>query len=132
MYFGKINNTLCMLQLSGYDNRYRKDIVMKQEYKENTNNTEAPEKKKVTSKQIVALAGVFLLVLLYLVTLITAIFDRSATGKWFMICLIGTIVVPLLVWIYTWMYGVLSGKRTVASFTPEKYAPKKEEEQEEK
>ena len=107
-------------------------LFMKQEHKKDTNDTKATEKKKVTSKQVVALAGVFLLVLLYLVTLITAIFDRSATGKWFMICLIGTIVVPLLVWIYTWMYGVLSGKRTVASFTPEKYAPKKEEEQEEK
>ena len=105
---------------------------MKQEHKKDTNDTKATEKKKVTSKQVVALTGVFLLVLLYLVTLITAIFDRSATGKWFMICLIGTIVVPLLVWIYTWMYGVLSGKRTVASFTPEKYASKKEEEQEEK
>lgn len=83
----------------------------------NTNN-----KKKITSKQIVALLGVAALVLLYVVTLFVAIFDTSSSGTWFFLCMIATLVVPLLIWIYTWMYGMLSGKHTIASFDLEKSA----------
>lgn len=70
--------------------------------------------KKITSKQIVAIAGVVLLALLYVVTLIVAIFDNSQSGKWFMICIFATVAVPMLLWIYTWMYGKLTGKHTIA------------------
>ena len=71
-------------------------------------------KKKVTSKQIVAMTGVILLILLYVVTLIVSILDKSASGQWFMICLMATVALPLLIWIYTWMYGKLTGKKTIA------------------
>lgn len=71
-------------------------------------------KHKVTSKQVVALIGVFLLVLLYIITLVVAITDTSASGRWFMMCLFATIAVPLLIWIYTWMYGKLTGRHTIA------------------
>ena len=71
-------------------------------------------KRKVTSKQIVALIGVFLLVLLYIITLIVAVTDTSASGRWFMMCLFATIAVPLLIWIYTWMYGKMTGRHTIA------------------
>jgi len=72
------------------------------------------DKKKVTSKQVVAMAGVILLVLLYVVTLIVSIIDKSASGQWFMICLMATVAIPILIWIYTWMYGKLTGKKTIA------------------
>lgn len=72
------------------------------------------DRKKMTSKQIVAITGIVLLVLLYVVTLITAFVDTSASGRLFAACLFGTIVIPLLVWIYTWMYGKLTGRRTIA------------------
>ena len=52
------------------------------------------DKKKVTSKQVVAMAGVILLVLLYVVTLIVSIIDKSASGQWFMICLMATVAIP--------------------------------------
>ena len=72
------------------------------------------DKKKVTSKQVVAMTGVILLVLLYVVTLIVSIVDKSASGQWFMICLMATVAIPILIWIYTWMYGKLTGKKTIA------------------
>lgn len=70
--------------------------------------------KKMTSKQIVAIIGVILLVLLYVVTLILAFVDPAVSGDLFMICLFSTIIVPVLIWIYTWMYGMLTGKSTMA------------------
>ncbi|MCH5343829.1 MAG: hypothetical protein J1E64_07300 [Acetatifactor sp.] len=69
--------------------------------------------KKITSKQVVALVGVILLVLLYLVTLIVAIVDTSSSGRLFAMCLFATIAFPLLIWIYTWLYGKLTGKRAI-------------------
>ena len=76
----------------------------------------SPNKKKITSKQIVAMVGVILLVLMYLVTLVVAIVDSSASGKLFALCLYATIAIPILIWIYTWMYGKLTGKHTFADF----------------
>lgn len=71
-------------------------------------------KKKVTSKQIAAIVGIALLVLLYVVTLFTAIFDSSAAGRLFQACLFATVAVPLLIWVYIWMYGKLTNKSTIA------------------
>lgn len=70
--------------------------------------------KKVTSRQIGAIAGVLLLAVLYIATLIVAIFDNSESGRWFMICIFATVAVPILLWVYTWMYGKLTGRRTIA------------------
>lgn len=89
------------------------------------------DKKKVTSKQVVAMTGVILLVLLYVVTLIVSIIDKSASGQWFMICLMATVAIPILIWIYTWMYGKLTGKKTIAdvnaNFGPSDVADTEEE-----
>ena len=71
---------------------------------------------KMTAKRIAAIIGIILLLGLYVTTLFVAIFDRSSSGQWFMLCLIGTVTIPLLIWIYTWMYGVLAQKHTIASF----------------
>lgn len=87
----------------------------------------SPNKKKITSKQIVAMVGVILLVLMYLVTLVVAIVDSSASGKLFALCLYATIAVPILIWIYTWMYGKLTGKHTFADFDINKEENKPEQ-----
>ena len=71
-------------------------------------------KKKITSKQVVAMAGVILLVAIYIITLLVAIFNPGESGNYFQICLVSTIAVPILIWIYVWMYGKLSGKETFA------------------
>ena len=73
-------------------------------------------KKKVTSKQVVALSGVILLVAIYIITLVVAIVNPGESGNYFQICLVSTIAVPLLIWIYVWMYGKLTNKHTFADF----------------
>lgn len=70
--------------------------------------------RRMTSKQVVALVGVILLVAMYLITLIVAIFDQDSSGRLFQACLVATIAIPLLIWIYIWMYGKLTGKHTMA------------------
>lgn len=70
--------------------------------------------RKMTSKQVVALVGVILLAAIYLITLIVAIFDQDSSGRLFQACLVATVAIPLLIWIYIWMYGKLSGKHTMA------------------
>lgn len=67
-------------------------------------------KKKITSRQAAAITGIVLLVLLYIVTLAAAILDSSSSARWFWVCLFATIAVPMLIWIYSWMYGKLKGK----------------------
>ena len=62
------------------------------------------------------MGGVILLVLLYLVTLVVAFVDQSASGKLFALCLFATIAIPFLIWIYVWMYGKLTNKHTFADF----------------
>lgn len=81
---------------------------------QNTDKTPKASKRKITSKQIVAIVGIILLVLMYVVTLIVALVDNSSSGNLFGMCLIATWVIPLLIWIYTWMYGKLTGKSTMA------------------
>lgn len=82
-----------------------------------TKNSRTPDSgKKVTSKQVVAMIGVVLLVLMYIVTLIAAIVDSSASGRLFWVCLCATVVIPILIWVYTWMYGKLTQKHTFADF----------------
>ncbi len=83
-----------------------------------TNHADSVRPAAPRHKRIAALLGVILLGALYLITLIAAIFDKSSSGRWFLLCLIGTVVIPLLIWIYTWMYGVLTGRRTIASVEP--------------
>ncbi|MBQ9142022.1 MAG: hypothetical protein IJX63_09565 [Lachnospiraceae bacterium] len=71
-------------------------------------------KPKRTSKQIVALAGVILLALLYIITLFAAIFNPDGAGMLFRGCLGATVVVPILIWFYIWMYGKLTNRHTMA------------------
>ncbi len=69
--------------------------------------------RKITSKQVVAIIGIVLLILMYIMTLVTAIADSSASAKWFRLSLFGTLAIPLVIWIYTWMYARLTGKHAI-------------------
>ncbi len=87
----------------------------------------AESSPKMTSKRLAALIGAALLVMLYIVTLIMAITDTSASGRWLQLCFLATVAVPLLIWLYTWMYGRLTGRRTIADLDAgTKYGGKKE------
>ena len=70
--------------------------------------------KKMNAKRIAALTAVVLLVAMYVITLIVAIFDTSASGQLFKACLICTVVVPVLAWVFIWLYGQMTGKKTIA------------------
>ncbi len=83
-----------------------------------TTSTDMNNKKKITSKQVVAMAGVILLILMYIATLIVAIVDQSSSGKYFAVCMACTIIVPVIIWIYCWMYGRYAGKKVIGD--PEK------------
>ncbi|MCD8294597.1 MAG: hypothetical protein LUE27_05075 [Clostridia bacterium] len=64
--------------------------------------------KKV--RQIIAIVGVVLLVALYISTLVLAITDNSSTMNMFMASVVATIVVPVMLWIYSSIYKMLKGK----------------------
>lgn len=91
--------------------------------KQNCTNENKPP-KKTTSKQIVAIIGVVLLAAMYVITLIAAIFDNPNSMLLFRACLIGTFTIPLLIWVYIWMYGKLTQKHTMADFDLGRKAPK--------
>lgn len=66
---------------------------------------------KRTAKQIAALIGVGLLVLLYLLLLIFAIFDFEGSDILFRASLLGTIIIPILIWVYIYLYDILKKNR---------------------
>ena len=71
------------------------------------------KKFKITPKQVVAMTGVVLLVLLYIVTLILALVDNSASHGFFAMSLAGTFVIPIVIFLYAWMYGRITGKKVI-------------------
>lgn len=72
-----------------------------------------PMKKK--SKQIAAWICIVLLVLLYVATFVIALLDFPGSGTLFQACLVATIGLPILLWIYIWLYGKFKDKHTIAS-----------------
>ncbi len=75
-----------------------------------------PAGTRPTAKRVAAILAIVLLVLLYLSTLLAALFDATASGVLFRLSLIGTFTIPLLTWVYIWMYGKLAKKHTIADF----------------
>ena len=63
------------------------------------------DKKKKTPKQIAALVCVGLLLLLYLATLVVACLNFPGADRLFQACLVATVGLPILLWIYIWLSG---------------------------
>ena len=61
--------------------------------------------KKV--KQILAIIGIVFLVLFYLSTLICAIIDRTATMRLFQASVMATVIIPVLLWAYSFIYKLI-------------------------
>lgn len=74
---------------------------------------------KKTPKQITAIIGIALLLLLYIATLVVAILDFPGSDKLFAACLLATVAVPILLWLYIGLYGKLTSKKTLADLFPE-------------
>lgn len=83
----------------------------------------AEEKRSVSEKgnpgdrvrRTAALAGVILLVGLYLVTFVLALLGNETSAGLLRFCFGMTIFVPLFIWVVTWCAGTLFHKRTIAS-----------------
>lgn len=68
------------------------------------------EKKPVPAsrpKRIAAWICIFALIALYIATFLAAILDAPGSGRMFRTCLGATIVLPVLLWMYLWLYGRL-------------------------
>lgn len=50
------------------------------------------------AKRVIAMIGVIILVLLYVLTLVLAIVDKSSSMNFFMASIIATLVIPVLIW----------------------------------
>lgn len=61
-------------------------------------------------KQILAVAGIVLLVILYLSTLVCAITDNTGTMRMFKASIFATVVIPVLIWAYTFIYKLIHKK----------------------
>lgn len=93
---------------------------------------QTPENETVNTKtkrarQIGALICVVLLVLLYVATLVFAILDFEGSDQLFAACLMATVGLPILLWIYIWVYGKYTGRRTLADAPESKAAKAKSE-----
>lgn len=90
--------------------------------------------KNNTPKRIAAWVAIVLLVGLYIVTFVVALVYPPGAGNLFGACLMATVAVPLLAWIYIWLYGQMTGKKTIADLNlmqdPEEVAGKTEEPEE--
>lgn len=95
----------------------------------NANQTENNKNRKRTPKQIIALVGVILLALLYVTTFVLAFVDNSASGKLFMTSFVATALLPMVLWIYTWIFGKMTGKKTIADFQLEETTDSAEDSQ---
>ena len=61
-------------------------------------------------KRILAVTGIVLLVLMYLITLFCAIFDTGDSMIMFKASVMCTILVPILLWGYTVIYRLAKGR----------------------
>ena len=67
---------------------------------------------KKSPKQSAAILCIVLLVLLYAATLIVALLDFPGSDRLFAACLMATVGLPILLWIYLWLYGKYIDRRS--------------------
>ncbi len=72
---------------------------------------------KKTPKQIAAILCIVLLVLLYVATLVVALLDFPGSDRLFAACLMATVGLPILLWIYIWLYGKYKERRSGAGLS---------------
>lgn len=71
-------------------------------------------------KRIAALICVILLLLLYIATLVVSLLNFDGATELFAACITATIVLPVLLWAYIWIYGKVTQKDTITDFPKEK------------
>lgn len=61
-------------------------------------------------KRILAMLTVIIIALLYLSTLILSFFQSEQAGELLMISIVATVVLPVLLYIYLWLFRLFGGK----------------------
>lgn len=61
--------------------------------------------------RVIAIVGVVFLLLMYIVTLIAALTTSPASGGLFKACLGGSILLPIMLWLYIRFAKLLGGKK---------------------
>ena len=69
---------------------------------------------KNKAKQIAAITAIVLIVAMYIVTLILGITNNENTQQWFMAAIIATIVLPVMAYVYIWIYKKVQEQREAA------------------
>ena len=82
------------------------------------NNNEEPKSNNKT-KRVLAWIGIALVVIWFSATMLLAVLPVPNKDKLFPFFIFGCIVIPILIWVIIWIVGLLTGKRTVASFRSE-------------
>ena len=59
------------------------------------------------AKRIVAIAGIVILVGMYIVTLILAIMNNELSNRFFTASIVCTVVIPVLIWVFQWLYKMV-------------------------
>ncbi|MDE7047916.1 MAG: hypothetical protein K2P25_08035, partial [Lachnospiraceae bacterium] len=67
-----------------------------------------------------------LLVLLYVATLVISLLDFPGSDRLFAACLMATVGLPVLLWIYIWLYGKYTGRKTLATDAPKEESGEEE------
>lgn len=60
-----------------------------------------------TLKRILALAGVVIIVGLYVTTLVIALVGGENSGKFLIASIVATVVIPTLLYIFNWLYNMI-------------------------
>ena len=62
------------------------------------------------TKQVLAILGIIILVLLYLSTIFCSVFDNSKKQSFFAASIFATFIIPVLIWTYTFIYKIITKK----------------------
>ena len=81
-------------------------------------NAEAHDKTPVF-KRYLARTALALIALLYIFFGVSAITGTIGGETAFVSCLIGTMAIPILVWLLLWGYSAMTGKRNIATYSQE-------------
>lgn len=61
-------------------------------------------------KRILALLAVIVIALLYLTTLVLSFFQSEQAGELLAISIVATVVIPVLLYIYLWLFRLIKGE----------------------
>ncbi|MDC7294710.1 MULTISPECIES: HAD family hydrolase [unclassified Butyrivibrio] len=77
--------------------------------------TDNNKEKTPTYKRVLALAGIVLLVGMYVALFVLALVGSPATFNLFVGCVAATVAIPIMLWLLIWVIGAMTGRHTIAS-----------------